>query len=197
MSEEQTVNKANLISAVRDYTRKRTTSKERSVDFTVSPSENDKKILIRAITEPKSKSGYISVDSVREMIDFLETKDYDKGILIGKKFTNAARREMKSANIEVVSDNFSPNFKLERLYSTICNYVEKLCMAKCGKIPLKDSDCNGFVEGNYTCDIRLISDNADFHHEKSWVDFLERDLVKLLAIEKELKRAQQGCRSFT
>jgi len=186
VSEEQTVKKAKLISAMRDYNRKRTTSKERSVDFTVSPSENDEKILIRAITEPKSKSGYISVDTVREMIDFLETKDYDKGILIGKKFTNAAKREMKNANIEVVSDNFSPNFKLERLYSTIGNYVEKLCMAKCGKIPLKDSDCKGFVDGNYSCDIRLISDNADFHHEKSWVDFLERDLVKLLAIEKEL-----------
>ena len=187
MSEEQTVNKAKLISAVRDYTRKRTTSKGRSVDFTLSPSENDKKILIRAITEPKSKTGYIRVDTVREMSDFLEKKDYDKGILIGKKFTNAAKRELKSANIEFVSETFSPKFKVERLYSAIGNYVEKLCKAKCGKIPLKNSDCKGFVDGNYSCDIRLISDNADFHHEKSWVNFLERDLVKLLAIAKELK----------
>ncbi len=190
MSEEQTVNKAKLISAVRDYNRKRTTSKESSVDFTVSPSENDEKILIRVITEPKTNSGYISVYTVREMIDFLETRNYDKGILIGKKFTNAAKREMKNADIEVVSDNFSPNFKLERIHSTISNYVEKLCKAKCGKIPLKDSDCKGFVDGDYSCDIRLISDNADFHYEKSWVDLLERDLIKFLAIEKELKHAQ-------
>ena len=187
MSKEKSVKKANLISAMRDYKRKRTSRKERRIDFTVSPSEEDQKILIRAITEPKSKSGYISVDTVREMIEFLETNNYDKGILIGNKFTNAAKREMKNANIEMVSDAISPNFKVNRLYSTIVNYVEKLCRAKCGKIPVKDSDCKGFVDGHYSCDIRLISDNADFHYEKAWVNFLERDLVKLLAIEKELK----------
>ncbi|MEJ2240639.1 MAG: hypothetical protein P8Y18_00620, partial [Candidatus Bathyarchaeota archaeon] len=106
--------------------------------------------------------------------------------LIGQKFTNGARREMKQANIELLSENFWPNFKLERLYSTIETYVEKLCKIKCGKIPTKDSDCRGFAEGNYSCAIRLVSDNADFHYEKEWTTFLERDLVKLLAIEREL-----------
>ena len=187
MSEEKTVKKAELISAMRDYKRKRTRSKERRVDFTVSPSEEDEKILIRAITEPKSKSGYIGVDTVREMSDFLEKRNYDKGILIGKRFTNAAKREMKNAEIEVVSEAISPTFKVKQLYSMIGNYVEKLCKAKCGKVPVKDSDCKGFVDGHYTCDVRLISDNADFHYEKGWVNVLERDLVKLLAIKKELK----------
>lgn len=188
MSEEETiVNKAKLLSIVRNYDRERTTNKEKRVDFNVSPSENDEKILIRAITEPKAKSGYISVDTVREMHDFLERNNYDKGIMIGRKFTKTAKMEMKNADIEFFSDNFSPNFKMERLYSTICNYVEKLCKAKCGKIPLKDSDCKGFVDGNYNCNIRLISDNADFHREKAWATFLERDLIKLLVIEKKFK----------
>jgi hypothetical protein len=136
---EEPVDKVKLISVMRNYDQKRARIKERSVDFTVSPSENDKKILIRAITEPKSKSGYIGVDTVREMIDFLETKEYDKGILVGKKFTDGAEKEMKQANIELFSENYSSNFKLERVYSTICSYVEKLCKAKCGKIPIKDS----------------------------------------------------------
>ena len=187
MSEEKTVKKANLISAMRDYKRKRTSRKERRIDFTVSPSEDDRKILIRTITEPKSKSGYISVDTVREMIDFLEKNNYDKGILIGKRFTNAAKREMKTAEIEVVSDAISPTFKVNQLYSMIGKYVESLCKAKCGKVPSKDSDCKGFVDGHYSCDIRLTSDNADFHYEKAWVNFLERDLVKLLTVEKENK----------
>jgi hypothetical protein len=186
MSEVKQVKKANLISAMRDYKRKKTSRKERRIDFTVSPSEKDEKILIRVITEPKSKSGYISVNTVGEMIDYLERNNYDKGILIGKKFTNAAKREMKKADIEVVSEVISPSFKVDRLYSTIIDYVEKLCKAKCGKIPKKDTDCNGYTGGRYSCNIRLTSDNADFHYEKTWVNFLERDLVKLLAIEKEL-----------
>jgi hypothetical protein len=55
------------------------------------------------------------------MIDFLETKEYDKGILVGKKFTDGAKKEMKQANIELFSENYSSNFKLERVYSTICS----------------------------------------------------------------------------
>jgi hypothetical protein len=187
MSEKKPVKKANLISVMRDYKRKRTSRKESRVDFTVSPSEDNRKILIRTITEPKSKSGIIGVDTVREMIDFLEKNNYDKGILIGKRFTIAAKREMKNADIEVVSDVFSPTFKVNQLYSMIGKYVEKLCKAKCGKVPSKDSDCKGFADGHYSCDIRLISDNADFHYEKAWINFLERDLVKLLTLEKEFK----------
>jgi hypothetical protein len=188
MSEIKPVKKAKLISAVRDYEQKRTSTKERRVDFTVSPTDNDKKILIRVITEPKSKSGYVSVDTVHQMIDFLEKNKYDKGILVGKKFTNAAKREMKKADIEMVSEAFSPSFKIQSLYSTIGDYVEKLCKIKCGKIPKKDSDCKGIDNGHYSCKIRLVSDNADFHFEKTWVNFLERDLVKLLSIEKDLKK---------
>lgn len=43
VSEEKPVNKAK-ISAVRNYHRKRTTSNKKSVDFTVSPSKNDKQL---------------------------------------------------------------------------------------------------------------------------------------------------------
>jgi hypothetical protein len=116
VSGEEFVEKAEVISAVRDYDNTRTRRKERLVDFTVSPSESDDKILMRVITEAQSKSGYIGVDAVREMSDILEKRDYDKGILIGKRFTKAAKREMKNENIETVSERITPRFKLERLY---------------------------------------------------------------------------------
>ena len=126
MRGETAVKKANLISAMRDYNKKRTKRLERGVDFVVSSSENDQKILIRAITDPKSKSGHINVDAVRAMIDFLEKNNYDKGILIGKRFTTAAVREVKSANIELVTEDVGPTFRQERLYSTIGNFVENI-----------------------------------------------------------------------
>ena len=62
VSEEELVKKAEVISAVRDYERRR----ERKVDFTVSPSGSDDKILIRVITGSKSRSGYVGVDTVKE-----------------------------------------------------------------------------------------------------------------------------------
>ena len=186
MSGEELVKKAEVISAVRDYENRRTRRKEGRVDFTVSPSESDDKILIRVITEGKSKSGYVGVDTVREMNDILEKRNYDKGILIGKRFTEAAKSEMKSENIEPVSERITPHFKLERLYSTIDSCVQNLCKAKCGHVPIKKSDCKGYVDDHYSCDVRLINDNASFHLEQGWIGFLERDLAKLLAIEKTL-----------
>ena len=184
MSGEELVKKAEVISAVRDYEKRRTRRKEGRVDFTVSPSKSDDKILIRVITEGKAKSGYVGVDTVREMGDILEKRNYDKGILIGKRFTEAAKSEMESENIELVSERIGPHFKLERLYSAIDSCVRNLCRVKCGHVPIKEDDCEGYVDGHYSCDVRLISDNASFHLEHSWIGFLERDLAKLLAIEK-------------
>lgn len=186
MSAEELVEKAKVISAVRDYESKRTRRKERKVDFMVSPSGSDDKILIRVITETESRSGYVGVDAVREMGEILSKRNFDKGILIGRRFTEAAKREMRREGIEAVSERITPHFKLERLYFVINGCIENLCRAKCGLVPVKASDCKGYVDGRYVCDVRLVSDNAGFHFERGWVDFLERDLARLLAIEKGL-----------
>ena len=183
---EGLVKKAEVISAVRDYENRRIRRKEKKVDLTVSPSNSDDKILIRVITEAKSKSGYVGVDTVRKMSEVLEKRNYDKGILIGKRFTEAAKSEMKQGNIEAVSERITPHFKVERLYFTIEGCIENLCKAKCGHVPMKKSDCKGYIDGIYSCDVRLISDNASFHLEHGWVGFLEKDLAKLLAIKKAL-----------
>ncbi len=184
VSEVGLVEKAEVISAVRDYESGQTRRNERRVDYTVSPSESDDKILIRVITESDSKSGFIGVDTVREMNEVLEKRNYDKGILIGKRFTEAAKSEMERENIEAVSERITPHFEVEQLYVTIEGCIENLCKAKCGQVPAKESDCKGYVDGSHSCDVRLISDNASFHLEQGWISFLERDLAKLLAIEK-------------
>jgi hypothetical protein len=192
MSGEELLEKAEVISAVRDYEKTRTRTKERQVDLTVSPSESDDKILIRVITESKTKSGYVGVDAVREMEVALEDREYDKGILVGKRFTKAARREMEQRDIEAVSEMVTPRFKLERLYLVVNGCVENLCRIKCGGVPVEESDCEGHADGHYACKVRLISDNAGFHFESGWAEFLERDLAKLLAIEKQLKNGRKS-----
>ena len=187
MSERSFIEKAEVISAIRDYNTKKTRRKDSHVDFMVSPSDSDDIILIRVITKTTSKSGYIGVDFISEMKGIMKKQDYDKGILIGKRFTEAAKREMASGNIEAVSEKISPHFNLEQLYSTINRYVQKLCKIKCDQFPTKKSDCKGYIEGHYTCKVRLCSDDADFHLEQEWRGFLERDLAKLLEIGKTLK----------
>ena len=187
MSEENFVDNAEVVLAVRGYETVDIRKKQNLVDYTVSPQKSDDKILVRVITETPSKTGYVGVDSVKEMNDLLEKRNYDKGVLVGKRFTEAAKNEMKRDKIEMISDTRKPYFKAMKLFSIINDYTQKLCKAKCGQIPLKDSNCKGYTDGQYSCDVRLTSDNADFHFERGWTRFLEKDLMKLLAIEKSTK----------
>jgi hypothetical protein len=46
----------------------------------------------------------------------------------------------------------------------------------------------GSRENQYSCEVRLISDNADFHVEHGWKNLLQKDLSALLKILRSLKR---------
>jgi len=153
---------------------------DRGTDITALDEESNEKVLLR-IVESKSKSGFVGVDAVREMLEAMEREDYDKGVLLGKKFTVAAKRELMENGIQRISESHTPRFKPERLYLTINNYVNDLCKAKCGKIPKKESDCKG------DCRIRIISDNASFHFEQGWIKLMKNDLKQLLAIRDSKK----------
>jgi hypothetical protein len=185
IKDEGLLETAKLISAVREYRLERTRRREEIVDFTVSPLESDDRILIRVIAGHKVKSGYVGIDTVKKMSRTLERRHYDKGILVGKQFTAAARSEMKREDIEAVYEGI-PRFRLDKLYLVIRDHVNVLCNAKCGQAPEKESDCKGYSNGDYTCKVRLISDDADFHFEHGWTSLLERQLAKLLAIEEDL-----------
>lgn len=38
----------------------------------------------------------------------------------------------------------------------------------------------GVVKDHYSCDVRILSDNADFHFERGWIRLLQNDLMSLL-----------------
>jgi hypothetical protein len=153
---------------------------DRGTDITALDEKSNEKVLLR-IVESRSKSGFVGVDAVREMLKAMEREDYDKGVLFGKKFTVAAKRELMQNDIQRISESHTPKFKPERLYLRINQYVNDLCKAKCGKIPQKESDCKG------NCRIRVISDNASFHFEQVWVNLMKNDLKQLLAIHDSEK----------
>jgi len=172
--------KAELIMAIQDYECEKRHRWDRGVDFTVSDAKSDEKILLRLIAEPKSKSGFIGIDAVRKMSEILEHENYDRGVLIGKRFSEAAKEEMRRNDIQMMSERLTPSFTPQKLYLRIQDYIDDLCEVKCGKAPEKQSDCKGYSEGAYSCNVRLISDDASFHFERGWTKLLQNDLKRLL-----------------
>ena len=50
----------------------------------------------------------------------------------------------------------------------------------------------GSTQSQYPCNIRLISDNSDFHFKKSWIDLLRNDLLSLITLRiSKLQTASQ------
>lgn len=177
--------KAELVMAVRGYECEGKESWDEGIDFTASDAELDEKILLRVVTDPKSNSGTVGVDVVREMVETIEQEDYDRGFLIGERFSEAARRETNRKGIQLFSDRHMPLFRPQKLYLTLQDCIDDLCKAKCGRVPEKESDCEGRdSDGSYSCRIRLISDNASFHFERGWTTLLREDLIQLLTLRK-------------
>ena len=178
--------KAELIIAIRNYNCKKRVKRVDGVDFKASDIASEEKILLRSI-EPHGKTGFIGIDDVKKMLKVMKHGDYHSGVLIGKRFTDAAVQEMLQDNIQQVSDEYMPSFQPEKIYLTINDCVNNLCKAKCGIIPLRESDCKVHHLKEESCRVRSISDNAFFHFEHGWSDLMKDDLKQLLSLNKPKK----------
>ena len=174
--------KVEIILAMKDYNCEERQKVDGGIDIIASDGKSDDRVLLRIINEPKSKAGIVGRDAVLKLNETLKSENYDKGILISKRFTVAARQEMRRKDIQMVSEKVMPSFKPEELYIKMQNYIDDLCKVKCGKVPEKESDCKGYSEGCYSCKVRLISDDFLFHFERGWTDLVQNDLRRLCSI---------------
>ena len=181
--------KAEIIMAMEDYECEDRQRLDEGIDLMASHDNSDDRILLRIITEPTSKSGIIGINAVKKMSETLERENYDKGILISKRFTVAARQEMRRKHIRMISEKFMPSFEPHKIYLKIQDYVNNICKIKCGNVPEKESDCDGYSNGGYTCEVRVISDDASFHLKHGWTNLLQNDLNRILALNAHFEQS--------
>ena len=177
--------KAEFLIAVRNYKCEKREKWSGGTDFMASDVTSEEKVLLRSI-EPQTKLGFVGADDVKNMLKVMKRKDCDRGVLIGKRFTDAATQEMNVNNIQQVSDEYMPPVRSENIILTINDCVNNLCRTKCGAIPLKESDCKGRVKES-VCRVRSINDDALFHYERGWMSLMKNDLRQLLLMNKTVK----------
>jgi hypothetical protein len=179
--------RAELVMAIRDYECEKRREWAGGIDFSASIPTSDDKVLVRAITKLPSKSGVVGIDAVRDMTDTMKQKDYDHGVLVGNRFSTAARNEMRQKQIQVISEKVPLRVAPQKLYLSIQKCVDELCEAKCERVPEHSSECKGYSEGRYSCEIKRINDNAGFHFERGWTSLLKNDLLGLLRLSHSLE----------
>ena len=168
--------------AVKKYKREKRENWSNGTDFVVSDAVSDEKVLLRLV-KPQSSSESVGTEDVKNMLGIMKHKKCSKGVLIGKRFTDAATQGMSVHNIQQVSDDYMPPIKTEEILLAIKEFVDNLCRTKCGAVPMKESDCKSRLEESI-CKVRAISDNALFHFESGWSNLLRNDLRQLVLLNK-------------
>jgi hypothetical protein len=171
--------KADLLLSIQGYSPKKRRKRENGLDIIAKDKEVDEKILLRVDDEHTR----IDVATADDMIAKKEKEDCDRGVFISNKFTPAAKRKLAKEGIKTLSEGKMPYVEVEKLYAATRKIVDKLCKAKCGKVPRREADCSGFSDDGYSCEIRRISDNASFHLDRMWMNMLMKDTQRLFVLQ--------------
>jgi hypothetical protein len=157
-----------------------------SIDYIVED-ETGKK-LIRAMVNEDFTAAPAYVDTVRATINELDEKKFDEAIILSKRITNSAHEIVtQQDNLNVITPKMKHNFSLVEILSAIQKKTIDLCVIKCGKAPETREDCKGKKGRIYECDIRRLSDDANFHATMKWKDVLLEDFLNLCKIENTMK----------
>lgn len=218
VGDENLLENVELLMELKGYRGEELQNEEGIIDIIASKPESDERVMMRVVTKSNLGSGVVGVEGVREMESALEERGIDEAILFGKRFTSAAKSELRDEGIDFISARQKIVTRIinpQELYIKIHDMVDGICKTRCGHIPLSEEECEGysndpvecpFCDGSgrlkrphrerecpscggkgwrdtrYTCEARLISDNADFHLEHGWITLLQNDLLSLLKI---------------
>ena len=149
--------------------------------------------LLRVFVDDKLKADKVDVRSLEGTIGSKEDEKFDQVTLLAKGFTVRSKELIQSEEfISGLTEN-NRAFNVTDIHLAVQNVTQELCIEKCGSYPQKKSDCKGIKKGVYACDIRRISDDADFHAQRGWKQLLYSDYKNILLIKrgKESERSKE------
>lgn len=176
-----------LLKAIHGYKLAKVNDDSGCVDY-IAESDDEGKKLLRVIVDPKFYASTAAIKTVEKMKEDLEEGYCEEAILVAGRFTSASKRLLKKeGNLEYVSPK-SEHYTTIELLDAIYKLTRDLCESRCGKFPSSEKDCNGYQNGEYSCPVRRISDDADFHAERNWHELLKNDFSRLVKLRRETNR---------
>ena len=71
--------KTELFMEIEDYEQTGSKRRNNGIDIKALDNESNDKVLLRVITEPESRTGYVGASTVDKMVDAIKNEDFDKG----------------------------------------------------------------------------------------------------------------------
>jgi hypothetical protein len=181
-------NQVELMKTIHGYEKKGPNDDVGGVDYVARDSEVEK--LLTVVLDPKLKTSKVDMETIRKMIDSIEEEGYGRAIIIAEDFTYGAKKLIrKTENLDYVSPGLESPYSLYEMVYAIQRKTMELCESICGKTPSMEA-CGGlYREGpikHYTCQVRRVSDDSDFHADMGWKTLLYVDFSKLVKMKEEM-----------
>jgi hypothetical protein len=162
-----------------------------SLDYVVEDEEGVKKLLM-VLVDSKYKASRCDIRKLDKTLEFLEDEDFDEITLVGQDFTSVTESRInRDDSLDYVSEE-SEVFSIMELLSAVQMLTKELCVNKCGKYPMSSEECAGYEDGKYTCDIRRVSDDSDFHAKMGWSQLLYKDFKNLVQYKRKLMNSKNA-----
>ncbi len=154
------------------------------VDY-VAEKDDDERKLLRVIVGPKFRASKAFVKTIEDTLEKVDEGDYGEATLMAKNFTSASKRIVTREDILVLISPDQLHFSITEIFRAIQDLTMELCKEICGIIPKTEEDCKGYENGEYRCQVRRVSDEADFHFKMGWLHLLMNDFSRLIEIQRE------------
>jgi hypothetical protein len=171
-----------LMKTIEGYEKKGSNKKSGIIDYVSDEGEK----LLRVLLNKKPRGSKAITETVKNAIDSMEEGGYEEAFIIAEEFTYGAKKLIRDTErLGYISRDQGSPHSFTDILSAIQSKMIELCESKCGKYPSTEDECKGYRHGKYSCVVRKISDDADFHAERGWISLLYSDFSKLIKIKGE------------
>jgi len=185
LSSDWLVTQIEFLKALRGYEMEEVNDEVGSIDYVASGGHE--KRLLRVIIDQEVNVSKVDMDKTRKTMAILEDEDYDEAVILAERFTSGAEKLIRGEeSLNRISPRLEHPYSFSELIYAIQEKTWELCRSICGKVPETESACKGYQDGKYTCPVRRISDNADFHAERRWLWLMMNDFSKLVTLQREM-----------
>ena len=179
------VTQIELLKTLHGYEKKGVNNKIGCIDYVASDGDENK--LLRVVIDPKLNISKAYTDTIRSTKELLENENYGDAVILAEKVSQGAKKLIREEeSLDYISPALVHPYSPSELIYAIQKKTGELCKLRCGKVPKTESDCKGYQDGEYTCPVRRISDNADFHAERGWLELLMNDFSQLVGLQREM-----------
>ena len=216
---------AKLLMEIEGYKQESVKKSENAITIKASKSDSDKTVLMYIVTsnmmdidQANATLQILEQENVDKLIVFANQFTAAAKAKLNKKDIECLTEELNISTVIPLRQLYSTVIdNVNQLCTLKCGAIPK-SESECkgySAITIKCSSCGGsgrregryrfcnicsgtgFRNQHYSCKVRLISDNADYHQGNRWINLLQNDLLALIKMKHRATNDGESVDSFS